>query len=72
MREVLQAHILEVNGSLASFESIKYFEVVPTPMTVEGGELTASLKVKRKVVTTKYAHLIEAMYSRSKPGAGGD
>ena len=69
IRGVLQAHIVEVNGKLASFESIKYFEVVPTPMTVEGGELTASLKVKRKVVVTKYAELVEAMYSKAKPGA---
>ena len=69
IREVLQAHIVEVNGTLASFESIKYFEVVPTPMTVEGGELTASLKVRRKVVVTKYAELVEAMYSKAKPGA---
>ncbi len=69
VREVIEAHVREVNGTLASFESIKYFEVIPAPMTVEGGELTASLKVKRKVVVTKYAALIEAMYSRSKPGA---
>ncbi len=69
VREVLQAHVLIVNQTLASFESIKYFEVLPGPMTVEGGELTASLKVKRKVVSTKYADVIEEMYRRSK-GAG--
>ena len=66
VREVLQAHVNDVNATLASFESVKYFEVLPGPMTVEGGELTASLKVKRKVVSTKYADLIEGMYSRSK------
>ena len=69
IREVIQAHVNEVNGTLASFESIKYFEVLPGPMTVDGGELTASLKVKRKVVSTKYAGLIEAMYGKAKPGA---
>ncbi len=67
VREVLQAHVKEVNGTLASFESIKYFDVLPKPMSVEGGELTASLKVKRKVVSTKYADRIEAMYAKAKP-----
>jgi long-chain acyl-CoA synthetase len=64
VREVLDKHVKEVNSTLASFESVKYFEVLPTPMSVDGGELTASLKVKRKVVSSKYAALIEAMYSR--------
>ncbi|MBK6689205.1 MAG: hypothetical protein IPG45_32360 [Deltaproteobacteria bacterium] len=64
VREVLEKHVKEVNSTLASFEWVKYFEVLPTPLTVDGGELTASLKVKRKVVSSKYAALIEAMYSR--------
>ncbi|MBK8264967.1 MAG: long-chain fatty acid--CoA ligase [Nannocystis sp.] len=66
VREFLAAHVKEVNKALASFESIKYFEVLPGPMTVDGGELTASLKVKRKVVATKYAALIEGMYQKQK------
>ncbi len=60
----VQAHIDEVNGGLASFESIKYFKVLPEPMTVENGILTASLKVKRKVVSERYADLIEDMYGK--------
>jgi long-chain acyl-CoA synthetase len=68
VREVLQAHVTEVNSTLASFESIKYFDILSGPMSVDGGELTASLKVKRKVVSTKYADRIEAMYARAKPG----
>jgi long-chain acyl-CoA synthetase len=41
---------------------VKYFRVLPEPMTVENGVLTASLKVKRRVVDEKYAELIEDMY----------
>ncbi|MBM4367394.1 MAG: long-chain fatty acid--CoA ligase [Deltaproteobacteria bacterium] len=69
VRQVIEAHVAAVNGTLASFETVKYFEVVPGPFSVDGGELTASLKVKRKVVSTKYAHLIDDMYARKAPGA---
>jgi long-chain acyl-CoA synthetase len=63
--KALQAHVDSVNQGLASFESIKYFRVLPAPMTVESGLLTASLKVKRKVVEERYAGLIEDMYRGS-------
>ncbi len=66
VREVLTAHVASVNAGLASFEQVKYFEVLPGPMTVDGGELTASLKVKRRVVSSKYADLIAAMFARSR------
>jgi long-chain acyl-CoA synthetase len=61
----LQASIDEVNRELASFESIKYFRVVPEAFTVDNGMLTASFKVKRKSVSTRYADLIETMYGES-------
>ncbi|MEQ1503508.1 MAG: long-chain fatty acid--CoA ligase [Myxococcota bacterium] len=60
--KALQAHLDEVNKGLASFESVKYFRVLPEPMTIENGILTASLKVKRRVVEERYASLIEDMY----------
>jgi long-chain acyl-CoA synthetase len=49
---------------------VKYFDVLPGPLTVDGGELTASLKVKRKTVSSKYADRIEALYAKAKPGDG--
>ena len=69
VRSAVQAHVDQVNGTLASYESIKYFTIVP-PMTVEDGLLTASLKVKRKVVFDRYATEIDGMYTgKKKPGA---
>ena len=65
VKQAVQAHVNEVNKKLASFETIKYFEIVP-PMTVESGLLTASLKVKRSVVYDRYADLIDSMYQRKK------
>ncbi|AKQ68315.1 Long-chain-fatty-acid--CoA ligase [Myxococcus hansupus] len=59
---VLQTLVAETNTGLASFERIKTFRVSPGPFTVDGGELTASLKVKRHAVVRKHAALIESMY----------
>lgn len=61
VRVELSSHVSYVNESLASFESVKKFAVV-APMTVESGLLTASLKVKRKDVYSRYADEIEALY----------
>jgi long-chain acyl-CoA synthetase len=65
VRAAVQAHVEMTNKKLASYETIKYFEIVP-PMTVESGLLTASLKVKRKVVHDRYADLIDSMYQKKK------
>lgn len=53
--ELLQAH-------LAPYEKIKKFTLLAEPFTMEGGELTNTLKVKRKVVAEKYKDAIEKMY----------
>jgi long-chain acyl-CoA synthetase len=55
-----------VNAKLARFEQVKKFQVLPNDFTVEGEELTSTLKVRRKVVEKKYAALIEAMYAEAK------
>ena len=60
--ELIGTEIGVVNRHLASYESIKYFRIVPQDFSQEGGELTPSLKVKRKFVSQKYADLIEEMY----------
>ena len=52
-----------VNLKLARFEQIKTFRVLPEPLTVEGGALTPTMKVKRRVVAEAYADLIEEMYA---------
>ncbi len=52
----------EKNRNLASYETIKKFTIVPDDFSQEAGELTPTLKVKRKFVAQKYRHLIDAMY----------
>ena len=53
----------QVNGTLANFETIKRFLVVPDEWSLSTGELTTSLKLKRRVVLVKYASEIEGFYA---------
>ncbi len=62
IRELLRKAVAEANASLASFETIKNFAIVPNDFTVESGELTPSLKVKRKVVDQNYKDMIDNLY----------
>jgi long-chain acyl-CoA synthetase len=52
----------EKNSQLQSYAKIKRFTVLPTDFTLDGGELTPTLKVKRKVVSEKYKNAIEELY----------
>jgi long-chain acyl-CoA synthetase len=54
--------VAQVNTSLAHFESIKKVGVVPDEWSVEGGEMTPSLKLKRRIITEKYKDQIAAFY----------
>lgn len=47
---------------LPSFEQIKKFTLLPKPFTIESGELTNTLKIKRSVIASRYAKEIDAMY----------
>lgn len=62
--DVIQEHMDELNKHLARYETIKKFKVVKQEFSQATGELTPSLKVKRKVVFEKYRDLIESMYER--------
>lgn len=58
IRQELDIH----QQGLARYEQIKYFFIAPEPFSIEGGELTASLKIKRNEVLRKYASEIEELY----------
>ena len=63
VRSLLQSYVEDVNKELASYESLKKFEVLPEDFTVDSGELTPSLKVKRRVIQERYEGLIDGFYS---------
>ena len=59
---LLRDRVEAVNQGLAPYEQIKKITALSEPFTLGGGELTPTLKVKRRVVTERYAAQIEAMY----------
>ena len=52
-----------VNGTLANFETLKRFRIVADEWTQDSGELTPSMKIKRRVLMTKYAAVIDELYA---------
>jgi long-chain acyl-CoA synthetase len=61
--KLLSERVDACNQRLASYESIKKFLIAPTDFSPESGELTPTLKVKRKVVTQKYYAQLEQLYN---------
>jgi len=59
----IQEAVEAVNAHQASYSTIKKFAIVPKDFTQETGELTPTLKVKRKVVTQKYQALLDSFYA---------
>jgi long-chain acyl-CoA synthetase len=62
VKALLQKDIDALNGTLASFETVKSFAVLPEDFTEVNGQLTASLKVKRKVAIERHKALIDSLY----------
>ncbi len=61
-RAYLEGRIEEVNRALASYETIKRFAVLTTQFTPESGELTPTMKLRRRVIHERYAGEIDALY----------
>lgn len=63
--EVLAAYQKEVdfyNAEFGSWETIKKFEIIPADWSIEGGEMTPTLKLKRKPILTKYSAFVSKIY----------
>ncbi len=59
-----------VNGTLANFETLKRFRIVADEWTQDSGELTPSMKIKRRVLMTKYAAVIDELYADEATARG--
>jgi long-chain acyl-CoA synthetase len=59
----------EFNGSLARFEKLKRVLLVAEEFSAENGTLTASMKLRRRVVEERYQREIDAMYAQAEAAA---
>jgi len=59
---LIDGFVAQANQSLERWETIKRFEILPTDLSVDEGEVTPSMKVKRRAVEKKYADLLDSMY----------
>lgn len=63
IRKMIEQRIDGYQKNLASYEQVKRFVLLPRPFTMENGELTNTLKIRRSVINKRYARLIDAMYA---------
>ncbi len=59
---LIDKEISSLQKKLANYERIRKFSILDEPFTIESGEITPSLKIKRKFIEERYAHLIDEMY----------
>jgi long-chain acyl-CoA synthetase len=61
-RETMQGYVDTLNGQLNRWESIKKFAILNRELTVEDGEITPSMKLRRKIVIDRYRGTLDALY----------
>jgi long-chain acyl-CoA synthetase len=60
---LVQEHVDAVNATLARYEMIRRFAIVPRPFSVESGELTPTRKLRRAVIAQRYAEVLDDLYA---------
>lgn len=66
VRALFAAHVEAANATLSRHEQIRAWELVAEPFTVEGGVLTPTMKVKRRVIHDRYGELIDRLYAEAE------
>lgn len=64
MHQEMEAYVAELNGKLNRWETIKKWAILDRDLSVESGEITPSLKVKRRVVEENYRDILEGFYAQ--------
>jgi long-chain acyl-CoA synthetase len=70
VKELIGHEVAAVNANLAGFEKIVAWELLPNEFTLETGEITPTLKVKRRVVNQKYGPIIDRLYAEADKHGG--
>ena len=63
--ELIEKEVAKINSKLAQYETIKRFALLDHDFTFDGGQLTYTLKLKRRVIAEKYADVIEGLYAEA-------
>jgi long-chain acyl-CoA synthetase len=66
--ELIRRHVEHVNAHLARYEAIRRWAILPAELKIETGELTPSLKVRRRVVEQRYRDVLEGLYAEAPQG----
>jgi long-chain acyl-CoA synthetase len=66
VRAVVAAGVKQLNAGLNRWETIKDFRILEHDLTIESGELTPSLKLKRRVVEQRYKDVLDEMYATNE------
>jgi long-chain acyl-CoA synthetase len=66
IHDLYDQRIAEASCELAGYEQVKRYTLLAHPFSQEGGELTPTLKIRRRVVTNQYADVINAMYAATR------
>ncbi|PIR25977.1 MAG: long-chain fatty acid--CoA ligase [Deltaproteobacteria bacterium CG_4_10_14_0_2_um_filter_43_8] len=69
IQHLIQSEVEKANSTLAHFETIKRYEILGHVFSVESGDLTPTMKMKRYKIISKYKHILEALYEEQKRGA---
>ncbi len=62
IKELFERRLAAINEQYPSYKTIKYFAIIPREFSIEGGELTPTLKMKRKVIYEKYKEIVDDLY----------
>ena len=68
--ELIGREVAQVNAKLAQYETIKRFALLDHDFTFDGGQLTYTLKLKRRVIAERYANIIDELYADTPQGRG--
>jgi long-chain acyl-CoA synthetase len=71
VHELIAREVARLNSKLAQYETIKKFALLGEDFTFDGGQLTYTLKLKRRVIAERYADIIAQMYAETPQEHGG-
>ena len=66
MIDLFERQVAALTTDLANYESVKKIALIENELTIEGGELTPTMKVKRRVVDEKYKDVIDKLYEAAE------